>query len=28
LQDPVYDLVPGLKIYIPQGPALRSLLGL
>lgn len=28
LQDPVYDLIPGVKIYVPQGPALRSLLGI
>jgi len=28
LKDPIYDLVADLKIYIPQGPKLRSLLGL
>jgi len=28
LKDPIYDLVSGLKIYLPQGPKLRSLLGL
>ena len=25
--DPVFDLIPGTQIYIPQGPALRELLG-
>ena len=28
LIDPVYDLIPGTQIYIPQGPQLRSLLGM
>jgi hypothetical protein len=28
IKDPVYDLVPGLEIYIPQGPRLREVLGL
>jgi hypothetical protein len=28
LLDPVYDLEPGVKIYIPTGPALKNLLGL
>jgi hypothetical protein len=28
LKDPIYDLVADLKIYLPQGPKLRSLLGL
>ena len=28
LIDPVYDLIPGTQIYIPQGPQLRSLLGI
>ena len=28
LVDPVYDLIPGTQIYIPQGPQLRSLLGM
>jgi len=27
ISDPVYDLIPGLEIYIPQGPALRDTLG-
>jgi len=27
IKDPVFDLVPGIKIYLPQGPALRRLLG-
>ena len=28
LIDPIYDLIPGTQIYIPQGPQLRSLLGI
>ena len=28
LNDPIYDLVAGLKIYLPQGPKLRTILGL
>jgi len=28
LKDPVFDLEPGVEIYIPQGPRLRELLGL
>jgi len=28
LQDPIYDFVPGTKIYIPKGDSLRSVLGL
>lgn len=28
LKDPIYDLVAGLKIYLPQGPKLRKILGL
>ena len=27
ISDPVYDLIPGLEIFIPQGPALRDALG-
>ena len=27
LQDPIYDFTPGTKIFVPQGPALRSMLG-
>jgi hypothetical protein len=27
LKDPVYDLVAGIKIYLPQGPKLRQALG-
>ncbi len=27
ISDPVYDLIPGLEIFIPQGPALRDTLG-
>lgn len=28
LKDPIYDLVAGLKIYLPQGPKLRTALGI
>ena len=28
LQDPIYDFVPGTKIYIPKGTSLRTVLGL
>ena len=28
LVDPVYDLVAGIKIYIPKGPELRKTLGI
>lgn len=28
LKDPIYDFVPGLKIYLPQGENLRKKLGL
>ena len=28
LQDPVFDFIPGTKIYIPKGSALKSVLGL
>jgi len=27
LQDPIYDLQSGIEIYLPQGPALKNLLG-
>jgi hypothetical protein len=27
LKDPVYDLIPGIRIYLPQGPALSQQLG-
>jgi len=27
ISDPVFDLIPGIEIYIPQGPALRESLG-
>ena len=28
IKDPVYDLVPGIKIYLPKGPNLRRQLGM
>jgi len=28
LQDPIFDFVPGTKIYIPKGSGLKSVLGL
>lgn len=28
LKDPIYDFVPGIKIYLPQGSNLRKRLGL
>lgn len=28
IKDPVYDLVAGIQIYIPQGPKLRQSLGI
>lgn len=28
LQDPVFDFVPGVKIYIPKGDSLKKVLGL
>lgn len=28
LKDPIFDLEPGVEIYIPRGPELRELLGL
>jgi len=28
IKDPIYDLVAGLKIYLPQGPKLRQSLGI
>lgn len=28
IKDPIYDLVPGIQIYLPKGPALRRLLGI
>lgn len=28
IQDPIYDFETGVKIYIPQGPELKKLLGL
>lgn len=28
LQDPIYDFVPGVQIYIPKGDSLSKLLGL
>jgi hypothetical protein len=28
LKDPIYDLVAGVKIYLPQGPKLRTALGI
>ena len=28
IKDPVYDLVAGIKIYLPQGPKLRQALGI
>lgn len=28
LQDPIYDFVPGVKIYIPKGQSLKTILGL
>ena len=28
IKDPVYDLVSGIEIYLPQGPQLRRTLGL
>ena len=27
LKDPVFDLVPGVKIFVPKGPNLKSVLG-
>ena len=27
ISDPIYDLVSGVEIYLPQGPALREILG-
>ncbi len=27
IEDPIYDFTPGTKIFVPQGPALRSMLG-
>jgi hypothetical protein len=27
IKDPVFDLVPGIQIYLPQGPSLYRLLG-
>lgn len=27
LQDPIYDFTPGTTIFVPQGPALRKMLG-
>ena len=28
IKDPIYDLVAGVKIYLPQGPKLRQSLGI
>lgn len=28
IKDPVFDFVPGTKIYLPQGPSLKSRLGI
>jgi hypothetical protein len=28
LQDPIYDFVPGIQIYIPKGDSLKRVLGL
>jgi len=28
LKDPIYDMKPGVEIYLPQGPKLRRTLGL
>ena len=28
IKDSIYDLVPGIKIYLPQGPKLRTALGI
>ena len=28
IKDPVYDLVPGVQIYLPKGAALKTLLGI
>ena len=28
LQDPVYDFVPGVEIYIPKNSSLRTVLGI
>lgn len=28
LQDPIYDFIPGTKIYIPKGNSLKKILGL
>ena len=27
IKDPVYDLIPGVQIYLPKGQALKTLLG-
>lgn len=27
IKDPVYDIKPGVEIYIPQGPRMRDILG-
>lgn len=27
IKDPIFDLVPGIEIYLPKGPSLRRLLG-
>ena len=28
IKDPIYDLVPGIEIYVPKGPSLRRFLGI
>ena len=28
IKDPVFDLVPGIEIYVPQGPSLKESLGI
>jgi hypothetical protein len=28
LTDPIYDFIPGVKIYIPKGDSLKQILGL
>lgn len=28
IKDPIFDLISGVEIYLPQGPALRTALGL
>lgn len=28
IKDPIYDMIPGVEIYLPQGPKLQKLLGI